>query len=472
MANNKQLAEDILGVIGGKSNVSFASHCATRLRLNLKDESIVDDEAVQAVDGVVGVRHAAGQYQIIIGTHVDRVYDEFIALTGGDKAAVVDIDDDGKDEQKRGVLGSILNIMSGIIMPVVPALTACGIVSAIATLLATFGAVDTTSGIYTLLYCMGNTCLYFFPVVIGGSAAAHFGMDKWLGCIIGAVLIYPTFVEMATAGTPLTLFGFDLTVSSYTSTVFPAIVAVWFASVIYKFLKKNLPQAVNFVFTPTLTLLVAAPISLFLIGPVVNWAGALISSASLAVYNFNPVLCGIILQPLLNLVLIPLGLHLTLVVVAVNNIALYGGDPILGLVCGAMTFVGVLLAFAIKTKNPEKRAMAYGAAVTAVFGISEPGLYGVVLQHKETMIATGVGAAVSAIFPAVFGTQQFVLGAGGILCFPNFVNPDGTMGSLIGCILCNVVGFVLGFLVTMLLYKGRTTEEEPAEGSLLAGLKK
>lgn len=459
MSDSKRLASQVLEAVGGKENVTFVAHCITRLRFNLKDESRATDEVVEKIDGVVGVQHAAGQYQVIIGPGVDQVYDEILSLTGQTEGIVVD---EKPDDNPRG-FAAIMKVISGVMMPVLPALTACGLMSAMASVLSTAGILAPEDGLYTLISSIGNACLYFFPIIVGGSAAQFFGMDIWLGCVLGAVMIHPNFVSLASAGTPLDLFGCQLSIVDYTSSVFPAIIAVGFASVMYKFFKKRLPRVLSFVLAPTFTLAIASPLSLFIIGPVVHMVSQLLSDVSLAIYGLSPLLCGVIFGPIFALVFIPLGLHWAFIMVSINNISVYGQDPLLGLMCGSMTFVGVLLGYALRCSDSDERSMALGTTITAFFGISEPGLYGVVLQHRETIIASAIAGAVGAIFPALFGTKQFVMGSSGIFSFPCYVDPSGDPNSLIGAVIGNIVGLVLAFVIAWVLCKGKTGSRSARE---------
>ena len=195
MADTTKLAAEILEMVGGAENVTFVAHCMTRLRFNLKDESIVDDAKVKAIDGVIDIRHSAGQYQVIVGPKVDKVYEIVAKETG------VDTGKSAADEgETKGFLGKLMKLISGIMMPVLPALIACGMINAVLSILTTAGVVSAESGIYTLLYGMGNASMYFLPVLVGSSAAKFFGIDQYIGAVLGAILLYPTFVAAAGAG--------------------------------------------------------------------------------------------------------------------------------------------------------------------------------------------------------------------------------------------------------------------------------
>lgn len=448
MADITKLAAEILEMVGGAENITFVAHCMTRLRFNLKDESIVDDAKVKAIDGVIDIRHSAGQYQVIVGPKVDKVYEIVAKETG------IDTGKSAADEgETKGFLGKLMKLISGIMMPVLPALIACGMINAVLSILTTAGVVSAESGIYTMLYGMGNACMYFLPVLVGSSAAKFFGIDQYIGAVLGAILIYPTFVAAAGAGDALDLFGVKFTMVSYASTVFPAIVAAWFASVLYKWLRAVLPDALAFALVPFLTVAIAAPISLLVVGPVIQQASSLLATAVLAVYQLSPVLCGAILGPIFGLVMIPLGLHWALIVISINNIMTVGSDPILGLLCGSMGVVGACLAFALRSKDPGEKSLGFSCAITSLCGITEPALYGIVLEHKKIIIASMISGAISAVIPAIFNTRTFVMTSSGIFSFPGYMNPSGDMSSLIGAILCNVVGFILTFVLVYIMYR-------------------
>lgn len=448
MADITKLAAEILEMVGGAENITFVAHCMTRLRFNLKDESIVDDAKVKAIDGVIDIRHSAGQYQVIVGPKVDKVYEIVAKETG------IDTGKSAADEgETKGFLGKLMKLISGIMMPVLPALIACGMINAVLSILTTAGVVSAESGIYTMLYGMGNACMYFLPVLVGSSAAKFFGIDQYIGAVLGAILIYPTFVAAAGAGDALDLFGVKFTMVSYASTVFPAIVAAWFASVLYKWLRAVLPDALAFALVPFLTVAIAAPISLLVVGPVIQQASSLLETAVLAVYQLSPVLCGVILGPIFGLVMIPLGLHWALIVISINNIMTVGSDPILGLLCGSMGVVGACLAFALRSKDPGEKSLGFSCAITSLCGITEPALYGIVLEHKKIIIASMISGAISAVIPAIFNTRTFVMTSSGIFSFPGYMNPSGDMSSLIGAILCNVVGFILTFVLVYIMYR-------------------
>lgn len=447
----RQSAQQIVALVGGNGNIQSVTHCMTRLRFTLEDreKALANTEEIKKVPGVMQVVEAGGQYQVVIGNAVEKMYKEVVAITGKAEGFV---SDESKDdaEGKRKPTDIIMKLVSGILLPVMPGLVACGIIAALYNFLSTLGVVSADTGIGMVLYGIGQTCMYFFPVLVGVSSAKYFNINIYVGGVIGAAMMYPTFISASEAGTALSLFGFiPLTINNYSSTVFPAIVAVWFASVIYKFLKKHMPDVLQYAFVPTITILVTVPIALLIIGPVINTISGWISTVVMAVYNFSPVICGVILGATWLPFLVPLGLHWGFLPIFVNNIVTVGYEPTMGLLAGICALSGTLVAFGLKTKNADMRSMAFSAAISNALGVSEPGLYGIILQHKETIIASAVGGGLAGIIPAVCHTAVYTMGAGGgIFSLPNYIDPSGNANSIIGAVLCNVVGFVLCFVIT------------------------
>lgn len=443
-------AQQIVSLVGGKENVQQVTHCVTRVRFALNNQSIAsaNKDAISKVEGVMQVVEAGGQFQVVIGPKVEKMYDAVVALVGNGTGEVP-AEDEGKKEKLK-VTDIIMKLVSGIMLPVMPGLIACGMVACLVNVLTMFG-LSADGGTYKVLYGIGQTCMYFFPVLVGGSTAKFFGINEYVGNAIGACLIYPDIVAAASAGESTTFLGFlPLTYNNYTSTVFPAIAAVAFASVVYKFLKKHIPDVVSFVMIPFLTVLITVPVALLVIGPVVNAVSTVLSTVSLAIYNFSPILCGILLGATWLLFIVPLGLHWGFIAIFMNNFVTLGYEPIMGLLAGMCVLSGTLAAVGVRSKDKNIKAMAFSTAISNAFGVSEPGLYGIVLQHKETILTTAIAGAVTGIILAVFHTAIYTMGGtAGVFAFPMYINPDGTMGSLLGMVLSNVVGFVLAFVLTM-----------------------
>ena len=444
-------AAQIVELVGGKENVNNLTHCITRVRFTLKDTSIAEKnmEAVKSVPGVMSVLIAGGQYQVVIGPAVEKMYDPITKIVGMDGGEVAP--NDGETE-KKGLADMIMKFISGIMMPVMPCLVGCGLVNAFYVILNLLGLVSADTGIGMVLSGIGNTCFYFFPVIVAASAAKHFGLNIYLGATVGAALIHPTFTAAADAGVSTSLFGLiPFTFQNYSSTVFPAIAAVYFASVVYKFVKKIIPDVLSFAFVPFVTLLITLPVTLVVIGPVVNVLGDLVSKVVLAIYDFSPALCGFVLGATWLFIIVPLGLHWGFIGIFINNYIVLGYEPIMGLLAGILGLSGTLLAIAFMSKDADVKSGAISCAISNALGISEPGLYGYVLTDKKILAASMLGCAIGGIIPGIMHTYVYADGMSGIFALPTYINPDGSMSSLMGAILCNVVSFGLCFLFTCIV---------------------
>lgn len=324
--NINQSAQEIVKLVGGKDNVSGVTHCVTRVRFRLNDPAIASQnkEAVKSVPGVIQVVEAGGQFQVVIGPKVTKVYDAIVAITGHGEAAddvsATASGDGGAAEEKKGG-NPVMKLASGIILPCMPALVGCGLVSALATILQVLGLTTNDAGIGMILYGVGQTCMYFMPIIIGGSAAQFFGISPYLGNAVGGALMYSTFIEAANAGTTIQLFGvIPVAVSNYSGTLLPAIVSVWVASVLYKFFKRIIPDIVSYAFAPMCTLAVTLPLAFAVVGPLMNMLSSLLSTVVLSIYHLSPIICGIILGGCWLLFIVPLGLHMAFIAIFINNL--------------------------------------------------------------------------------------------------------------------------------------------------------
>lgn len=444
-------AAQIVELVGGNDNISKVTHCITRVRFVLKDQGIAaaNTEAISAVPGVIQVVEAGGQYQVVIGTTVEKMYDEVVALTGNAGGEVEADEGDAPAEKEKNPFKTLVKVISGIMVPNLGALTGCGIVASLATILMMCGIAPAESETYVFLNGIGQTCMFFFPVIIGMSAAKYFGMDQALGAIIGAALMYPVVTNPDLAGTTAHVFGvLPVTYQAYSSTVFPAMAAVAFGAFVNKWLKKVVPSMVSFFLVPALTLLVTLPVSFAAIAPVMKLLSDLLTGVIMGMYNFSPILCGIVLNALWLPFIVPLGLHQAIAIAFFSELFTVGYSRGLGLLCGILAVSGVLMGVWAKSKDENTRQLAASTALTNIFGISEPGLYGIILQHTETIAALSIGGAISGIIPALFGTTVYTMGASGIFALPTYLNPDGSMTSFIGAILTNVVAFAVCFAIT------------------------
>ncbi|MET3633577.1 PTS transporter subunit EIIC [Streptococcus porcorum] len=445
----KGLAQEILKQVGGEENVSDLTHCATRLRFCLVDEKKANDTAVEALEGVLGLTKSGGQYQVVIGNDVPHVY-----------AALVDNLSDQSvrsTEVKQGPLQTLLAVISGIFTPILPVITAAGMIKAVLSLLTVFGVVTADDVNYQILNFIGDAGFYFLPIFLGASAARQFKTNPQLGMLMGAILLHPTFTLMVTtakeAGKSLSFFSLPLTLASYSSTVIPVILAVWFMSYVERFADKVSPKAVKFFLVPMVTTLITALVTLLVLGPigaiVGNWLGDFFKWLE----NFGPWVVPTIVG-IFSPFLVMTGTHYGLVSIGINNRMTIGYDTIAqpGMLASNVAQGGAALAIAVKTKDTNKKALASSAGLTAIFGITEPALYGVTLQNKAALIGSMVAGGVGGFFLGILGARNFSGGSPGLLTIAAYIGED-TLKYFYTAIAGLIISVVVSFVVTFILYR-------------------
>lgn len=456
----EQLARDIIQHVGGKENVNSVVHCITRLRFKLKDEQKADTETIKNMDGVVTVMKSGGQYQVVIGNHVPDVYKAVVEVGGFQNQSPV------KEEgaPQGSLFSRFIDIISSIFTPVLGVLAATGMIKGFNALFVALGWLDNTSGTYQLLNAIGDSLFYFFPIFLGYTAIKKFGGSPFIGMAIGAALVYPTLSTL-TAGDPLytvftgtmfespihiTFLGIPVILMTYSTSVIPIIIAAFFAAKLEKFLKTIIPDVVKMFIVPLLTLLIVVPLTFILIGPIATWAGMLLGSATVAVYNLSPLIAGLFLGGFWQVFVI-FGLHWGLVPVAINNLTSLGADPVLALVFAAsFAQIGAVLAVFLKIKNQKIKTLSIPAFISGIFGVTEPAIYGVTLPLKKPFIMSCIGGAVGGGIMGIMGTQVYIIGGLGVFGYPSNISPEGITTGFYGSLIGTAVAFVVGFVLTYL----------------------
>lgn len=457
----KKVAADILEHVGGKENVISVVHCMTRLRFSLKDDSKANREVIKRTEGVISIVEQGGQFQVVIGNKVSKVYEELTPMLDNHAASgEIDIDERRGEKKKEKLFDVFSRTISGIFTPALGLMTACGVLKGILAICTASGAVQNTDSTYLFLYAIADVIFYFFPVILGASAAKQFGMNQYIGMGIGAIMIYPSFIAAATDGSINSLFGIPMTVSNYTSTVFPAIIAVYVASKLEGILKKVIPGIIAFFAVPLIVLLVTIPLTFWIVGPATLFLSNILSKVVLAIYNFSPVLGGLVLGgPWILIVMF--GLHWAFIPIFINNIAMNGMEPILGLLAAnQFAMAGSVFAVAILLKNKIKKSGASTAGLTCLLGISEPTIYGYLLPLKTPMIISVIAGSLGGAVAGMFQSTQYSFGGSGLLGLPCFVNPVGLDGGFYGVILSDIVGFSVAFVLTLVIMKKKSDNLE------------
>lgn len=482
------LARIIIQNVGGKDNVKSLAHCVTRLRFKLKDESLANDEVLENTDGVIKVMHAGGQYQVVIGPHVTDVYDTVLAIGKFRAGGLVDEEGNALEEESaddgtpKKPVDVMIDLVSGILQPVLPLLAAAGMTKGLLSLATFLGLMTADSGAYQTIYSFADGFFYFLPIFLGFTSAEKFGINKFLGAAMGAALVYPSMVAMKAAdpigsvfaGTAFemsysnTFFGLPIVFpsSGYTSSVIPIILAVFCAAKFYKAIDKHMPSPVRFFMTPLLTLVIFVPLTYLVIGPV---SGILTNALALffkTIYEIPVVgglLCGAVLGALWQ-VLVIFGLHWAVVPMYLNNLAVLGYDAVFGgrQVCSHAQTATVFAIF-LKSKDKKVKDVALPAAITGIFGTTEPCIYGVTLPKKKPFVISCIGSAIGGAFVGLMGAKQFMAGYSGVLGLPVYIDPTGAEGinNLIIMLIGIAIAVVFSFVVTYITYK----DDEPKKAN-------
>ena len=449
-----KLAEEIVACIGGTENIVALKHCITRLRFTLQDENKAETEKIKKIEGVAGVVQQAGTYQIVIGSDVAHAYDAVCNIAHiKEQEDSVDTTD---DNEKQKLSARFFRMLTKIFIPLLPALAGIGLIRGLLSILVTTGALTADSGTYVVLYAIAQCLFYFMPIFLGYTAGKAFGMNPVIGMMIGASMIYPDIIAVAGAE-GFTFLKLPMHVENYTSTVLPILVATFVGSKLEKIVKKIIPEVIQLVFVAPIVLIITVPATLFVIGPVMNLVGGFLSAASMALYNFNPTICGFILGAIYPVVVL-LGLHHGFTAVFINNLTTLGYEPLLGLL-GAISWAltGTLLGFGVRTKQKKLKATAFSTGLISFLGIGEPGKFAIIVPRKRIwvgyLLSSGIGCAIS----AAMGAKLYAVGGSGIFQIPSALNPTGIDMGFYGYVIGCGVSLVLAFITTYLF--GLTKED-------------
>ncbi|WP_102400326.1 PTS beta-glucoside transporter subunit IIBCA [Haloimpatiens massiliensis] len=455
--NYEKMASEILKAVGGENNINSLVHCATRLRFNLNSESKADDEKVKAINGVLSLVKKGGQYQLVIGNDVDKVYKEIMKVTNLDSSK------DNKSKEKDGIINRVLSVITGSIAPMIPLLAGAGMGKVLLLILSLVGVLDKSSQTYTMLKFIFDTGFYFMPVFVGFSAAKIFKCNRYLGAFICLSMLHPKWISLVAAGKPVYFLGIPLSLVSYSSQLVTAILIVWIMSYIEKYVYKYVPEMIKVFMAPLLVILITAPLGFIIIGPIGNYIAQLVADIVMFVQQHF----GIVAIPILAAVypwLVSIGMHKALSPICVMLIEQNGFDPVTRVIalCSNISQAAASLAVSLKTKNKEFRQIAFSSSVTAFLGgITEPAMYGVNLKLKKPMYACMIGGATAGLFAGIVQLKAFVYVTPGLLSLPMWVS-QGT-NNLIYAIITLTISAVVTFIATLIIGFDDPVEENKEE---------
>ncbi len=453
----KKLSDDIIAACGGADNILAASHCMTRLRMNLKDSSKLNIEEAKKIPGVINIVVQNGEQQFVIGQDVPSLYEEVIKNDIKAAGSVDDAEALKADSQVKGnVVETVLSYIGGTFSPIIPVFIAGGLTGAVLSLLQTFAGLDATNGTVIVLTAIQQSMLYFLPVYIGFSSASRLKSNPYLGAFLGAVLLY------VTANRPETLnfLGIPVANIGYNGQIFPVVLGTLFMSVVYKFLQKNLPINLRTIFVPLITMLVTVPVTLIVLGPIGYTVGTVLANAVLGIYRAFPALAVAIIGAT-TVWMVFFGMNNATYPVLFLLLAEVGSDPLIctGMAPANVAVGGACLAYALLQKKEENRQVGIGSGITALCGITEPGVYGVLFPNRYPLIGAMVGGGVGGFIAGLFGLTQYVVAGPGFLSFAAYMNPDGTWGNFWGMMGVMVLAVIIGFAVTYVLGKKEMAKE-------------
>lgn len=450
MVKYEELVNFIIKNIGGKENVISLTHCVTRLRFQLKDESKANDEVLKANDGIITVMHTAGQYQIVIGNHVGDVYETILPKLGLSGEVV-------ETKNKTSIKDKFVDLVSSIFMPAIGMLCACGMIKGLNTILSFAGIYSSTSGLYTLIDAIGDSIFYFFPVIIGYTSAKKFKLTPFVGMVIGLALCYPTI-----NGADLSIVGIQMNVS-YTSTVLPVILTVAVAAPMERLLNKYIPDVVKSFLTPMIVILLSTILGYMIIGPVANTVAGWLSDGVLSLYSISPVLAGIVFGGLWQ-VFVVFGVHITFIVLAIMNLAVGHPDPILSLQAFvAFSQTAVVLAIFLKTKQKKLKSICFPAIISGVFGVTEPAIYGITLQRLPMFVISCIGGSLSGAYAAFAGLKYQQMAGMGIFEMPAMFPQNGTGAAMFQCVIASAFAIIPTFIAAYVFYRDDHKEDNVTE---------
>lgn len=448
--DNHDVAQRILEEVGGKENISSLTHCFTRLRFVLKDKGKANKEVISNLEGVIQVVEASGQFQIVLGNKVEKIYDELMPMVG-------ELEETNNDNgEKIGIGTKILNTVASIFTPTVPAIAASGMLKGILAVAALIGlnmyGVDIkTYNTYIILNAASDALFYFMPIILARSAAKVFKTNDYIAMILGATLCYPAIVDLMTGENPVTLFGIGITQANYVSSVVPIIIAVFVLAYVEGFVKKIMPEVLKVIMVPTLSLLVMVPATLMIFGPIGIYFGNVVNWAYYYIMGLSPILLGAFIGGIWC-VLVIFGAHRAIIPIGINDVAKTGRQNLLAF-AGAANFsqAGAALGVFLKTKNKNLKTVAASATVTALFGITEPAIYGANLRLKKPMIYAVISGALGGALMGWGGSYGNAFANQGVLTIPVYAEA-GTKAFvcyLLGCLIAFggacIMTVVLGF---------------------------
>lgn len=459
---NHELAVKIVSLLGGKQNINNYWHCVTRLRFTLKEDKHTNLREIERLDGVLGTTLKNNQYQIIIGPNVTNVYNEIESIIGP-------LSDSGdQDDAQEGTNGKkkisgkmILDVISGVFAPILPALVAGGMLKGILAIFIAFFPTFENNSTMALFNLIADVPFYFLPFLLAISSARKFKVNEFLGICMAGALLYPTFVNSIESGNSgLTLFGLSIPVFNYASSVFPVILGVGLMALVYHFIDQFIPEVLKLVIVPATTLIIVVPIAMWLLAPLGAYGGQYLADGIVWLFDRVGILAGFLLGFFMPLIVLT-GMHQSTSPIQIQNIATLGYDYLLPIsFVHNMAESGAALGTSLRMKDKKLRAAGVSNSFSAFLGISEPALYTINIVHRTSLISAMIGSGVGGMLTFIFGVKCYAFVMPGITSLPVYAKSGEGFTNILLMIACLVIAFLTSMLTAYVTGNKVASEEK------------
>ncbi len=444
----QDVVKKIIEYVGGQENIVNAWHCMTRLRFDLKDRTLIQEDKVKELDGVMGIQYAKDQFQIIIGTSVHKYYEILMPLLDThteteSKSGLVT-----EKEEKKDAVTWFMDMVSGVFGPIVPAIAGAGMIKGLIGGLVALGLISNTTDTYKIIDMLASGVFTFLPFFIAASAAKKFKTNQYIAIAMASIILYPTMTDAAKAGEISSfLFGgvLPIPVFNYSGSVIPIIFSVIALSYIHKWVDRMVPEAAKTVVTPTLSIFISGFFTLTVIGPIGIYMGKALAWVLDGVFGISPILAGFIMG-LIRPASILVGMHHAMTPIALENFATKGWDMLMPMMFIAnLAIVGAAAGCYFKETNKKDKSIVLSAVLSGILGITEPALFGVLTKYKKGFFAATIASCIGSMFIGAFGVRLYGYITSSVFSIPAYIGPY-FIWAAIGWIITVASSFGLSYL--------------------------
>lgn len=448
MKKEDVVAQIIKGV-GGKENINNVWHCMTRLRFDLKDKTKVNQEAIKNLEGIVGSQFNKEQFQIVIGTTVDKYYDILVNNLGLSLSKDSTVKDKkSQSEGKKDLITMFMNTVSGVFGPIVPAIAGAGMIKGLIAGLIALKVISGDSDTIRVIDMIASGVFTFLPFFLAVSAAKKFKTNEYLAIAIAATIMFPTMVDTAKAGKISAFYVFGILpipVFNYSGSVIPIIFAIWVLSYVHKLIDKHMPDTMRTVFTPTLTLFISGFLTLAVTGPIGIFLGRGLAWIIAGLFSISPILAGVIVGAIRPISILT-GMHHAMTPIALQNFATQGYDMLMPMMFMTnLSITGAAAAIYFKENTKQDKTIVISSVISGLFGITEPALFGVLTKYKMAFLAATIGSTIASAFISFFGVRLYGYVLSSVFSIPAYIGPYFVY-AILGMLIALSVSFALSYL--------------------------